>query len=262
VEIEELAKKRPGAIVRRTLDPWKGLLAYQARQLAFELGLRGDPAAQAAKVFTGLAQAFLTLDASLAEINPLVVTVQGRVFCIDAKFNVDDNALFRHPEVKDLVLPGAMDEREERAKQFGLSYVSLDGRIGCLVNGAGLAMATMDIIKLHGGEPANFLDVGGGANTEAVTEAFQLIMSDPKVTAILNIFGGIMKCDVIANGIVEAVKKTALRVPLVVRLEGTNVEEGKAILQRSGLNITSAKDLNEAAQLVVRASTMAVSGQR
>lgn len=259
VEIEVLAKERPDAIARRTLDPWKGLLAYQSRELAFELGLAQDAAGQAAKIFSGLARAFLALDASLAEINPLVITKQGQVVCIDAKLIFDDNAISRHPELKNLVVPGASDEREDRAKKFGLSYVSLDGTIGCLVNGAGLAMATMDIIKLHGGEPANFLDVGGSATTEAVTEAFQLIMSDSKVNAILvNIFGGIMRCDVIANGIVEAAKKTALRVPLVVRLEGTNVDEGKRILKASGLNILSAQDLNEAAKFVVGASKQPV----
>ncbi len=259
VDIEVLARERPEAIVRRAIDPWKGLLAFQARALAFDLGLKGDVASQAAKIFLGLARAFFALDASLAEINPLVITTSQQVVCIDAKLTFDDNAVFRHAEIKSLVVPGAQDEKEERAKKFGLSYVSLDGSIGCLVNGAGLAMATMDIIKLHGGDPANFLDVGGGATAEAVAEAFTLIMSDARVKAILvNIFGGIMKCDTIANGIVEAVKKTSLKVPLVVRLEGTNVEEGKRILKASGLNILAAADLNEAAKRVVAASKEAV----
>jgi succinyl-CoA synthetase beta subunit len=255
MDIEELAKHRPEAILREPLDPDRGLLAFRARRLAAGLGLTGKPAGAAVKFLQALCRATLELDASLAEINPLVLTGSGAVVALDAKLNFDDNALFRHPDVLALRDPDEENAAERRAAEHELSYVALDGNIGCLVNGAGLAMATMDIIKHHGGEPANFLDVGGGATLERVTEAFRIILQDPQVKAILvNIFGGIMKCDVIAEGVVGAAKEIGLKVPLVVRLEGTNVEKGRAILAASGLRLTAATDMTDAAAKVVAAA--------
>jgi succinyl-CoA synthetase beta subunit len=255
VEIEKVAEETPEKILKVWIDPAVGFQPYQGRQIAFGLGLDKDVAGKFAS-FTGkLYQAYVDSDASLAEINPLVVTKQGDVVALDAKINLDDNALFRHKDLAAYRDPFEETEQEREAHQFGINYISLDGNIACMVNGAGLAMATMDIIKLHGGEPANFLDVGGGASEEQVTNAFRLLTSDPKVKAILvNIFGGIMKCDVIANGIVNAARKLSLTVPLVVRLQGTNVELGKKILAESGLKIVPADQLTEAAQKVVAAA--------
>ncbi len=254
MEIEEVAARHPERILRETIDPALGLQPFQARKLAFGLGLDGPQAGKAVAFMTGLYRAFVESDCILAEINPLVVTRGGDLLALDAKLNLDDNALFRHPDLEALRDPHEEDPREREAKRYDLAYIALDGNIGCLVNGAGLAMATMDIIKLHGGEPANFLDVGGGASTEKVTAAFKLILADPKVKGILvNIFGGIMRCDIIANGIVAAAKEVGLEVPLVVRLEGTNVELGKRILAESGLSIIPADGMRDAAEKVVRA---------
>ncbi len=253
VDIEEVAASRPEAIVKVAIDPAIGFQPFHARKLAFGLGLTGDLVKQAVKFFSGAYQAFTELDASLLEINPMVVTEDGQLIALDAKMTFDDNALFRHPDINEL-----RDESEENpielaAKKHELSYVKLDGNIGCMVNGAGLAMATMDVIKLCGGSPANFLDVGGGATKERVAEAFKLIVSDSNVAAILvNIFGGIMRCDVIAEGIIAAIKEVGVEVPLVVRLEGTNVELGKQILVKSGLPILSADNLGEAAMQAVK----------
>jgi len=255
MEIETVARETPEKIFRQTLDPVLGLMPFQARGLAGSLRLTGKAAGAAAKVFAGLAAIFAEKDASLVEINPLVLTREGEILALDAKINFDDSALFRHPDVAALRDPDEEDAREREAVEHRLSYVSLDGDIGCLVNGAGLAMATMDIIRHEGGMPANFLDVGGGADAEQVKAAFRLILADPKVKAILvNIFGGIMKCDVIANGIVAAAREVSLRVPLVVRLEGTNVKEGKAILEKSGLKLAAATTMGEAAKKVVEAA--------
>ncbi|MCS7166250.1 MAG: ADP-forming succinate--CoA ligase subunit beta [Gemmatales bacterium] len=255
VEIEEVAARSPESILRVPFWPDQGLPLFQARRLAFELGFLGEQVSQAEQLIRALARLFIEKDCSLAEINPVVVTTDGRVLALDAKVNFDDNALFRHPEIEALRDVGEEDPREWRAKQAGLSYVSMTGNIGCLVNGAGLAMATMDIIKLHGGEPANFLDVGGGASQEQVTEGFRILLSDPNVRAVLvNIFGGIMKCDVIAAAIIAAAKEVGFRVPLVVRLEGTNVELGRKLLAESGLNIIPATDLADAARKAVAAA--------
>src|SRR4051794_2318366 len=255
VEIEKVAAETPEKILKVWVDPAVGFQPYQGRQLAAGLGLERDVAAKFARFAGLLYDAYAGSDASLAEINPLVVTAQGDVIALDAKFNLDDNALFRHKDLAAYRDPYEETPAEREAHDFGINFVSLDGNIGCMVNGAGLAMATMDIIKLHGGEPANFLDVGGGATEEQVTNAFRLITSDPGVKAILvNIFGGIMRCDVIANGIVSAARKLALDVPLVVRLQGTNVDLGKQILAESGLKIIPADQLTEAAQKVVAAA--------
>ena len=255
MEIETVARETPEKIFRQTLDPVLGLMPFQGRRLAGSLRLTGKAAGAAAKAFAGLAAIFAEKDASLVEINPLVLTREGEILALDAKINFDDSALFRHPDVAALRDPDEEDAREREAVEHRLSYVSLDGDIGCLVNGAGLAMATMDIIRHEGGMPANFLDVGGGADAEQVKAAFRLILADPKVKAILvNIFGGIMKCDVIANGIVAAAREVSLRVPLVVRLEGTNVKEGKAILEKSGLKLAAATTMGEAAKKVVEAA--------
>jgi succinyl-CoA synthetase beta subunit len=255
VEIEEVAARHPESIVRMWFSPDRGLRPYQARRLAYELGFEGEQVPQAEKLIAALARVFIDKDCSLAEINPVALTADGRVLALDAKINFDDNALFRHPEIEALRDVNEEDPREWRAKQAGLSYVSMTGNIGCLVNGAGLAMATMDIIKLHGGEPANFLDVGGGANQEQVTEAFRILLSDPNVRAVLvNIFGGIMKCDTIAGAIIAAAKEVGFRVPLIVRLEGTNVEQGRKMLGESGLNIIAATDLADAARKAVAAA--------
>jgi len=255
VDIEEVAAKHPEKILRERVDPLTGLLPFQARRLAFGLGLSGDSVGAFVRLALGLFEAYAATDASLAEINPLVVTTDGAVIALDAKMTFDDNALFRHTDVVALRDPDEEDPKEAQAKAFELSYIALDGDIGCMVNGAGLAMATMDVIQLAGGRPANFLDVGGGADESKVTAAFKIILSDPAVKAVLvNIFGGIMKCDVIANGIVAAARQTGLRIPLVVRLEGTNVELGKRILASSGLAITPADDLGDAARKAVLAA--------
>ncbi len=249
MEIEEVAAKTPEKILKAAFSPAAGLPEAEARRLAQGIGIPAELVDRACELMQALAKAFVELDCSLAEINPLVTTKDGQVLALDAKINLDDNGLFRHPDLLEL-----RDEHEEKpleveASKHDLNYIALDGNIGCMVNGAGLAMATMDVIKLYGGEPANFLDVGGGANAEQVTAAFKILLSDPNVKGVLiNIFGGIMKCDVIAQGVVEAVEQVELNVPLVVRLEGTNVEQGKRILEESGLPLTTAGDLDDAAQ--------------
>jgi len=253
-EIETVAAKTPEKIIRTVIDPATGLMPFHARRIAYGLGLEGDQVSPAIKFITAMYRAFIELDASIVEINPLVVTKAGEVMALDAKMNFDDNALFRHKDVEALRDETEEDPSELEAAKHGLNYIKLDGNIGCMVNGAGLAMATMDIIKLYGGAPANFLDVGGGATRERVTTAFKLILSDPHVEGILvNIFGGIMRCDVIAEGVVAAAKEISLGVPLVVRLEGTNVELGKKILRESGLPIVSADNLADAAEKIVKA---------
>jgi succinyl-CoA synthetase beta subunit len=253
VEIEEVARSSPEKIFTEQIDGACGLMPFQARELAFKLGLREkETLKKACRFMTSLYKAFIERDCSIAEINPLVVTKDGDLLALDAKLVFDDSALYRHPDIAELLDEDEEDPTELQAKAFGLSYISLDGNIGCMVNGAGLAMATMDIIKLHGGEPANFLDVGGGANTEQVTNAFKILMSDERVKAVLiNIFGGIMKCDTIANGILGALKEINLTVPLVVRLEGTNVELGREILANSGIDLVTATDMGDAAEKVV-----------
>ena len=254
MEIEEVAANHPEKIVKIAIDPVTGLQGHHARRVAFGLGLAGKQVGTAVKFLDAMYKAFIDLDASVVEINPLVVTGAGDVLALDAKMNFDDNALFRHKEVAELRDTDEEDPMELEAGKHELNYVKLDGNIGCMVNGAGLAMATMDIIKLYGGEPANFLDVGGGATKERVTAAFKLILSDPNVEGILvNIFGGIMRCDVIAEGVVAAAREVALNVPLVVRLEGTNVELGKKIMKQSGLPILSADNLADAAEKIVKA---------
>jgi succinyl-CoA synthetase beta subunit len=255
VEIETVAAKSPEKIIREPIDPLAGLQAFQTRKLAKELKFESGQLKDASKLFTGLYRTFVGLDCSMVEVNPLVVTTGGQVLALDAKFNFDDNALFRHPEVAAMRDVAEEDPREVEASRFGLNYIGLDGNIACLVNGAGLAMATMDIIKFYGGNPANFLDVGGSASEEQVTEAFKILISDKNVKAILvNIFGGIMKCDVIAQGIINAVNTVKLPVPLVVRLEGTNVAEGKKLIADSGLAVITADDLEDAAKKVVAAA--------
>jgi succinyl-CoA synthetase beta subunit len=255
VEIEKVAEEHPEKIIREPVHPLLGLQPYQALKLASRLGFR-DQLKAASKLFINLYRLFISLDCLMVEINPLVVTKKGEVFALDAKFNFDDNALYRHKEIVEFRDIHEEDPREVEASKFNLNYIGLDGNIACLVNGAGLAMATMDIIKYAGGEPANFLDVGGGATEQQVTEAFNILISDPNVKAILvNIFGGIMRCDVIAQGIINAVKAISLPVPLVVRLEGTNVELGKKLLQDSRLLIQAAPNLSEAAKMVVAATT-------
>ncbi len=255
VDIETVAAQTPEKIIKVAIDPAVGFSPYVGRKLAYGIGLTGDAVAQAAKFFEGLYRLYIEKDCSIAEINPLVLTKDQEIIALDAKLNFDANALFRHPDIERLRDPSEESEQELEAGEFGLSYISLDGNIGCLVNGAGLAMATMDIIKLHGGSPANFLDVGGGADKEAVKKAFSIILQDENVKAILvNIFGGIMKCDIIAEGIVAAAKEMSLEVPLVVRLEGTNVSLGKKILKESGLSITAAEDLKDAAEKAVTAA--------
>jgi succinyl-CoA synthetase beta subunit len=256
VEIEAVAEKSPEKILREKIDPLAGFQPYQARKLAKQLGFEGSQLKAAAKLFDGLFRTFLACDCSMVEVNPLVVTPGGEVLALDAKFNFDDNALYRHPELLALRDIAEEDPREVEASKHGLNYIGLDGNIACLVNGAGLAMATMDIIKTYGGSPANFLDVGGSATGEQVTEAFKILVADKRVEAILvNIFGGIMKCDVIAEGIIAAAKAVGLSVPLVVRLEGTNVEKGKQLLKESGLALITAEDLADAAQKAVAAAT-------
>ena len=254
-EIEEVAAKTPDKIHKVFVDPAQGLTSAEAEDLMAKLDLKGGQLAEAGRFLQALYQAFWDTDASLAEINPLVVTSEGSVIALDAKFNFDDNALFRHPDVVALRDTDEEDPAELEASAVGLNYISLDGNIGCLVNGAGLAMATMDIIKLYGGEPANFLDVGGGATTEQVTEAFKIMLRNPDLKAILvNIFGGIMRCDVVAEGLVEAAKVVKLNIPLVVRLEGTNVERGREILESANLDMLTAGTMAEAAEKVVGAA--------
>ena len=254
MDIEEVAAATPEKIFRETIDPVAGLSPFQCRNLAFSLGLTGKLTAKATTVLQGLYNTFMACDCSLLEINPLVVTKEGDLRALDAKFGFDDNAMFRHLQIGDMRDFDEEDPNEVEASQHDLSYVSLAGNIGCLVNGAGLAMATMDIIKFSGGEPANFLDVGGGATIERVSEAFKIILSDKNVKGILvNIFGGIMKCDVIAEGVIDAARQVSLKVPLVVRLEGTNVEKGKEILATSGLNIIAADGMADAAEKIVQA---------
>ena len=254
MDIEEVAATRPEAIIREHIDPALGILPFQALKIAVALGLTGPLLRQTTKLITNVYKLFTALDCSLVEINPLVVTTDDRVCALDAKFNFDDNALYRHPEIMEMRDETEEDPREVEAGKYDLNYIGLDGNIGCMVNGAGLAMATMDIIKYYGGEPANFLDVGGSATEEMVTNAFRILTSDKNVKALLvNIFGGIMRCDVIAQGIVAAAKNIDMKIPLVVRLEGTNVELGKKILADSGISIIPADNLDEAAQKAVAA---------
>jgi succinyl-CoA synthetase beta subunit len=254
MDIEKVAHDTPEKIVTFSVDPATGIMPHHGRKIAEALGLSGDLAKQAEKLATQLYAAFTAKDMELLEINPLIVTKDNKVRCLDAKISFDNNALFRHPDVAALRDETEEDAKEIEASKYDLSYITLDGTIGCMVNGAGLAMATMDIIKLYGEEPANFLDVGGGATKEKVTAAFKIITADPKVQGILiNIFGGIMRCDIIAEGVIAAVKEVGLKVPLVVRLEGTNVELGKETIAKSGLNVISADDLDDAAQKIVGA---------
>jgi succinyl-CoA synthetase beta subunit len=254
MDIEEVAARHPEKIHKVAIDPATGLQPYHARQVAFGLKLEGKQVGAAVKFLTAMYEAFTALDASIVEINPLIVTGAGAVMALDAKMNFDDNALYRHPQVEEMRDADEEDPMELEAAKHALNYIKLDGNIGCMVNGAGLAMATMDIIKLYGGDPANFLDVGGGATRERVSTAFKLILSDQNVEGILvNIFGGIMRCDVIAEGVVAAAREVALNVPLVVRLEGTNVELGKKVLKQSGLKIISADNLADAAEKIVEA---------
>jgi succinyl-CoA synthetase beta subunit len=254
MDIEKVAHDTPEKILTFSVDPATGIMPHHGRTVAKALGLSGDLAKQAASLLGKLYRAFTEKDMSMLEVNPLVITKDDKLVCLDAKIAFDSNALYRHPEIMALRDESEEDEKEIEASKYDLNYIALDGSIGCMVNGAGLAMATMDIIKLYGMEPANFLDVGGGASKEKVTAAFKIITADPKVRGILvNIFGGIMKCDVIAAGVVDAVKEVGLEVPLVVRLEGTNVEQGKKIINESGLNVVSANDLDDAAQKIVGA---------
>ena len=255
MEIEQVAAETPEAILKQYIDPGMGLEPFQARKIAFALGLSGAQINPAVKFLTGLYRAFLETDASLVEINPFITTTDGRVFALDAKMTFDDNALFRHPDIRELRDVTEEDPLEVEASKYNLNYIKLDGNIACMVNGAGLAMATMDIIKYAGGVPANFLDVGGGANAEQVAHAFEILLSDKSVRAVLiNIFGGILRVDTLANGVVEAAKKTNIQLPVVLRLEGTNVQEGKKILKESGLNFTIAETMKDAADKVVAAA--------
>jgi succinyl-CoA synthetase beta subunit len=252
VEIEKVAHETPERIFKEFIHPAVGLGAYQTRKLAFALGLEGAQVAQAGKLMTAVSEAFTATDASLLEINPLIITEDGSLLALDAKMNFDDNALYRHPDIKELRDLAEEAPLEVEASKYSLNYIKLDGTIGCMVNGAGLAMATMDIIKLAGGEPANFLDVGGGANAEQIRNAFKILMSDQNVKAVLiNIFGGILRCDVLAEGVIAAVKELGVPVPIVVRMEGTNVELGKKMLKESGLKFTTADTMGEAAEKVV-----------
>jgi len=255
VEIEKVAEETPDKILRTTVDPMLGLMPYQCRKLAFGLGLEGVQIKQFTSLLTGLAKLFTEKDLGLVEINPLVVTAEGNLLCLDGKINVDDNALYRQMELMEMRDATQEDERENRAKEWDLNYIALDGSIGCMVNGAGLAMATMDLIKLHGGDPANFLDVGGGATKERVAEAFKIILSDDNVkTVLVNIFGGIVRCDLIAEGVIGAIEEVGVEVPIVVRLEGNNAKRGSELLEKSGLNIIAAQGLTEAAQKAVAAA--------
>jgi succinyl-CoA synthetase beta subunit len=255
VEIEQVAAENPEAILKEWIDPGVGFQAFQARKLAFGLGLAAEQINQAVQFMTALYRAVEANDASLAEINPFITTKDGRLFALDAKINFDDNALFRHKELKELRDISEEDPLEVEASKYGLNYIKLDGNVGCMVNGAGLAMATMDIIKHAGGAPANFLDVGGGANEEQVTHAFEILLSDKNVRAVLiNIFGGILRVDTLANGVVAAARKTNIKLPIVLRLEGTNVEAGREILKKSGLNFIVADTMKDAAERVVQAA--------
>src|SRR4030081_3228648 len=255
MEIEEVAKDNPEAILRETIQPVVGLQPYQARKIAFGLGLPGDVATHATPFFQSLYRAFIDTDASLLEINPCVLTGDGKLVALDAKMTFDDNALFRHPNLRELRDLDEEDPLEVEASKYGLNYIKLEGSVACMVNGAGLAMATMDIIKYAGGLPANFLDVGGGANAEQVAHAFEILLSDKNLNAVLiNIFGGILRVDTLANGVVEAARKTNIQLPVVLRLEGTNVQEGKNILKESGLNFTIAETMKDAADKVVAAA--------
>ncbi|MEE4251173.1 MAG: ADP-forming succinate--CoA ligase subunit beta, partial [Alcanivoracaceae bacterium] len=254
VEIEKVAHETPEKILKAAIDPLVGAQPYQAREIGFKLGLNAEQIKQFTKIFLGLAKLFEDNDLALLEVNPLVITKEGNLHCLDAKINLDGSALYRQPRLKAMEDPSQEDERERRAAEWELNYVALDGNIGCMVNGAGLAMATMDIIKLKGGAPANFLDVGGGATKERVTEAFKIILSDSNVKGVLvNIFGGIVRCDMIAEGIIGAVKEVGVKVPVVVRLEGNNAELGSQKLAESGLNIIAATGFNDAAEQVVKA---------
>jgi succinyl-CoA synthetase beta subunit len=255
VEIEKVAEETPEKILKATIDPLVGPQPYQGRELAFKLGLNSNQVKQFTKIFLGLANMFQDYDFALLEINPLVITDEGNLHCLDGKINIDSNALYRQPKMREMHDPSQEDEREAHAASFELNYVALDGNVGCMVNGAGLAMGTMDIVNLHGGKPANFLDVGGGATKERVIEAFKLILSDSNVKAVLvNIFGGIVRCDMIAEGIIGAVEEVGVEVPVVVRLEGTNAEAGKKLLDESSLNLTGATSLKDAAVKVVAAA--------
>jgi succinyl-CoA synthetase beta subunit len=255
MEIEEIARTNPEKILKEYIDPTIGLLPFQCREIAYFLGLKGKTVNKAVKFILGLYNAFIDNDCSLVEINPLIITNDGAVLALDAKMNFDDNALFRHPDIEKMHDPTEEDPTELEAKKWGISFVKLDGNIGCLVNGAGLAMSTMDIIKHHGAEPANFLDVGGGATAEQVLQALKMILRDPNVKAIfINIFGGIMKCDTIAEGVISAAKEVGIEVPLIVRLEGTNVELGRKLLSESGLNIITGGDMREAVAKAVEAA--------
>jgi len=254
MDIEEVAAKTPEKIITEPLNPLLGVSPFLGRKIAFALGLKDKQVNQFAALLASIYKAFLETDASLIEINPLVVTRDGRVLCLDAKMSFDDNGLFRHPDIRELRDPSEEDPDETEAARYDLSYVHLDGNIGCMVNGAGLAMATMDIVKVYGAEPANFLDVGGGANTEKVAAAFRILLSDNRVKGVLiNIFGGIMRCDVLAQGVVEAARQVNLKVPLVVRMEGTNVEQGKKILADSGIKVIPASDMADAARRITQA---------
>ncbi len=255
VEIEKVAHETPEKILKAEIDPLVGAQPYQGRDLAFKLGLEGKQVSQFVKIFLGLSKLFHEKDLALLEINPLVVTTAGDLHCLDAKLNIDSNAVYRHKDLQEMHDPSQEDEREAHAAKFELNYVALDGNIGCMVNGAGLAMGTMDIVKLHGGKPANFLDVGGGATKERVVEAFKIILSDENVKAVLiNIFGGIVRCDMIAEGVIGAVKEVGVKVPVVVRLEGNNAELGSKVLADSGLNIIAATSLTDAAEQAVKAA--------
>ena len=255
MNIEEVAEKTPELIHKAVIDPLTGGQGYQGRELAFKLGLKGDEVKQFADIFVKLANLFVEKDLALLEVNPLVITKEGQLLCLDAKMSIDSNALYRHPELKELQDPSQDDEREAEAEKWNLNYVALDGNIGCMVNGAGLAMGTMDIVKLYGGKPANFLDVGGGATKERVAAAFKLILSDPNVKAVLvNIFGGIVRCDLIADGVIAAVNEVGVNVPVIVRLEGTNAAQGREILANSGLSILAASSLKQAAELAVKSA--------
>lgn len=255
VEIEKVAHETPEKILKAEIDPTVGAQPYQGRELAFKLGLSGDQVKQFTKIFLGLAKIFEDCDLALLEINPLVITKTGDLHCLDAKLNIDGNALYRQPKIKAMHDPSQDDEREAQAAKWDLNYVALEGNIGCMVNGAGLAMGTMDIVKLHGGDPANFLDVGGGATKERVSEAFKIILSDSNVKAVLvNIFGGIVRCDLIAEGVIGAISEVGVEVPVVVRLEGNSAELGIKVLAESGLNIIAATSLTDAAEKVVQAA--------
>ncbi|HEX5110673.1 MAG TPA: ADP-forming succinate--CoA ligase subunit beta [Vicinamibacterales bacterium] len=258
MDIEDVAAKEPEKILREHIDPGTGVVPFQARKLAFGMGLGAGPAQKFVKLLSSIYDAFLATDASMIEINPLILTRSGDLLALDAKVSFDDNALYRHADLRDLRDTSEEDPLEVEASKFSLNYIRLDGNIGCMVNGAGLAMATMDIIKLAGGEPANFLDVGGGANAEQIRNAFRILMADANVRAVLiNIFGGILRCDVLAQGVIAAVRELGVRVPIVIRMEGTNVEEGKRLLKESGLNFTTADSMGDAAERVVSLATSA-----